>query len=252
MIEQRNLFTTKHFWSIISLYFISTLQPAIDASIDGKLTGKDVGHLVTATIATIVGAGLKLTEDNIYTPKGIIGRDKENQQSMPIVNTSNDNQTTETIDLQAGINLIKKFEGCCLEAYPDPLTGGEPITIGWGNTCKKDGSYWFLGDSITQDEADCLLLETINSRFVPSLQKIPTWSEMNNNQKGAILSFAWNLGADFYNTAGFATITNSLSETKYFDNVPNALMLYVNPNTNVTEGLKRRRKAEGLLWSTTL
>jgi hypothetical protein len=35
-------------------------------------------------------------------------------------------------DLQAGIDLIKEFEGCELEAYPDPGTGGVPWTIGWG------------------------------------------------------------------------------------------------------------------------
>jgi lysozyme len=28
--------------------------------------------------------------------------------------------------------LIKEFEGCRLNAYPDPLSGGLPITIGWG------------------------------------------------------------------------------------------------------------------------
>ncbi len=30
--------------------------------------------------------------------------------------------------------LVKEFEGCRLEAYPDPETGGEPWAIGWGST----------------------------------------------------------------------------------------------------------------------
>lgn len=34
----------------------------------------------------------------------------------------------------AGINLIKQFEGCKLDAYYDPGTSGLPITIGYGNT----------------------------------------------------------------------------------------------------------------------
>ena len=40
-----------------------------------------------------------------------------------------------------GIALIKKFEGCAkirrdglVEAYPDPGSGGDPWTIGWGAT----------------------------------------------------------------------------------------------------------------------
>jgi hypothetical protein len=44
-----------------------------------------------------------------------------------------------------GIKLIKEFEGCHLKAYPDPLSGGLPITIGWGTTRKKDGSIHHSG-----------------------------------------------------------------------------------------------------------
>jgi hypothetical protein len=40
----------------------------------------------------------------------------------------------------SGLKLIKEFEGCHLKAYPDPLSGNLPITIGWGTTRKKDGS----------------------------------------------------------------------------------------------------------------
>jgi len=31
----------------------------------------------------------------------------------------------------AGLSLIRNFEGCRLEAYPDPGTGGQPFTIGF-------------------------------------------------------------------------------------------------------------------------
>lgn len=34
----------------------------------------------------------------------------------------------------AGLDLIKKFEGLKLAAYPDPGTGGDPYTIGYGHT----------------------------------------------------------------------------------------------------------------------
>jgi lysozyme len=148
-----------------------------------------------------------------------------------------------------GIKLIKEFEGCHLKAYPDPLSGNLPITIGWGSTRKKDGSPFKLGDAITQQEADELLITQCINQFLPSLSKIPYWNEMNDNQRGALLSFAYNLGAGFYGSGNFNTITSRL-KNKEWDKVPDALYLYRNPGSNVEAGLARRRKAEGKLWST--
>ena len=148
-----------------------------------------------------------------------------------------------------GIKLIKEFEGCHLKAYPDPLSGNLPITIGWGSTRKKDGSPFKLGDAITQQEADELLITQCINQFLPSLSKIPYWNEMNDNQRGALLSFAYNLGDGFYGSGNFNTITSRL-KNKEWDKVPDALYLYRNPGSNVEAGLARRRKAEGKLWST--
>jgi lysozyme len=146
-----------------------------------------------------------------------------------------------------GIKLIKEFEGCRLNAYPDPLSGGLPITIGWGGTRKKDGSPFHLGDKITQAEADELLIEECKHNFLPSLRKIPHWGEMSDGKRGALLSFAYNLGAGFYGSGDFNTITRTL-KNKEWDKVPDALYLYRNPGSNVEAGLARRRKAEGESW----
>ena len=156
--------------------------------------------------------------------------------------------TTNNVSL-VGIKLIKEFEGCHLKGYPDPLSGNLPITIGWGSTRKKDGSAFKLGDTITQQEADELLISQCITQFLPSLSKIPYWNEMNDNQRGALLSFAYNLGAGFYGSGNFNTITSRL-KNKEWDKVPDALYLYRNPGSNVEAGLARRRKAEGKLWST--
>ena len=147
-----------------------------------------------------------------------------------------------------GINLIKKFEGCHLNAYPDPLSGGLPITIGWGSTKDFDGTPFKMGRVITQKYADTLLEFDLKNRFLPMLQKIPYWNEMNENQQGALLSFAYNLGAGFYGSSNFNTITRVL-KNKEWTKVPDALYLYHNPGTKVEAGLKRRRVAEGKLWS---
>ena len=147
-----------------------------------------------------------------------------------------------------GVELIKEFEGCKLKAYYDPHTGGLPITIGWGSTRRKDGSRFMIGNTITQDEADDLLYFQLRREFLPALQKIPYWSEMNDNQRGALLSFAYNLGASFYDSSGFNTITNNLSQ-KNWKAIPETLKLYRNPGSKVEAGLLRRRVAEGKLWS---
>lgn len=148
---------------------------------------------------------------------------------------------------QCGINLIKEFEGCYLEAYPDPLSGGKPYTIGWGSTKKRDGSEWKPGDQITQQEADSLLLSQLERNYLPPLEKIPCWGRLNENQKGALLSFAYNLGAHFYGAQGFNSITKMLS-TEDWSKARETFIKYRNPGTNVEEGLKRRRIAEANLF----
>jgi GH24 family phage-related lysozyme (muramidase) len=48
---------------------------------------------------------------------------------------------------QQAITLIQQFEGChrtsgvddLIHAYPDPLSGSAPWTIGWGSTRYPDG-----------------------------------------------------------------------------------------------------------------
>jgi len=155
--------------------------------------------------------------------------------------------TLDGLPLQ-GVALIKEFEGCHLKAYPDPLSGGLPITIGWGSTRKKNGTPFKLGNTITQKEADELLITQCESQFLPSLSKIPYWREMNDNQRGALLSFAYNLGAGFYNGSGFNTISRNLRE-KNWEAIPKTLEMYRNPGSNVEKGLLRRRIAEGTLWN---
>jgi lysozyme len=147
-----------------------------------------------------------------------------------------------------GIDLIKQFEGCYLSAYPDPKTGNLPITIGWGCTMREDGKAWKLGDRITQARADTLLFFQLTTKYLPVLKNtVPHWNEMNSNQQGALLSFAYNLGANFMNAENFDTIRSCLNN-KDWDSVPQALLKYYNPGSSVAVGLKRRRIAEGELW----
>lgn len=140
--------------------------------------------------------------------------------------------------------LISEFEGCHLNSYLCPA--GVP-TIGWGSTRYPDGSAVRLGQSISQHRADELLNLEIDRIAKVLEQSIPYWDEMNINQKSALISFGYNLGAYFYNNSGFATISRTLT-SKAWDQVPDAMLLYRNPGSHFEAGLKRRRIAEGNLF----
>jgi GH24 family phage-related lysozyme (muramidase) len=156
-------------------------------------------------------------------------------------------QDGKQADLAAALKLIKDFEGCHLEAYPDPLSGGDPWTIGYGTTRYGDGRPVKRGDKINAIEADLLLRQEVDRIAGKLRATVPHWAEMADQQKCALISFAYNLGTDFYGAKGFETISKRLRE-KDWPGVPDALLLYRNPGTNVEAGLKRRRIAEGDLW----
>jgi GH24 family phage-related lysozyme (muramidase) len=145
------------------------------------------------------------------------------------------------------LDIIKEFEGFSSKAYYDPHTGALPITIAYGSTRKMNGTPFYIGETITKEEGEKLLIYQLNKEFLPPLQKIPYWNEMNDEMKSALLDFAYNLGANFCGASGFNTITKNLKE-KDWKAIPKTLELYRNPGSNVEAGLLRRRRREGLLW----
>lgn len=146
------------------------------------------------------------------------------------------------------IDLLHEFEGFSTSAYPDPLTGSAPWTIGYGFTYWPDtGEPVQPNQTVSRDKADELLKLAISKDFLPRLRQIPGWEDMSANQRGVLLSFAWNLGADFYGAPGFGTITRVLRDQHHL--IPSTLELYRNPGSKVEAGLLRRRRAEGRLWS---
>ena len=148
-------------------------------------------------------------------------------------------------DLAAALKLIQVFEACHLDAY---LCPANRWTIGWGNTRYQDGRAVKQGDSINRIEADMMLRQEVDRIAVKLAKDVPGWREMTDDQRSALVSFAYNLGAGFYDAVGFETISKRLKE-KDWGKVPEAMMLYRNPGSNFEAGLKRRREAEGKLWS---
>lgn len=86
-----------------------------------------------------------------------------------------------------GVELIKEFEGVELTAYPDPGSGAEPWTIGYGHT-----SGVKPGDTITEEEAEDLLIQDLG-RFENAVSGLID-VELNQNEFDALVSFAFNVG----------------------------------------------------------
>ena len=155
-------------------------------------------------------------------------------------------KSSGTIPKEA-IDLICEFEGFRANVYDD---GVGVATIGYGATYYANGQRVQWGDPpISEPEAKRMMEVMAEQDFWNVLEKtIPYWGEMTDGQKGALLSFSYNLGAYFYNSAGFNTISGCLTDRRWND-VPAAFRLYVNPGSAVEAGLRRRREAEINLWN---
>jgi GH24 family phage-related lysozyme (muramidase) len=100
-----------------------------------------------------------------------------------------------------GIALIKRFEGCArlrrdglVEAYPDPGTGGEPWTIGWGAT--RDGLHGFVGPETVWTQAQCdARLEDDLVRYAAEVARAIGDAPTTQGQFDAMVSFHYNTGA---------------------------------------------------------
>ena len=138
-----------------------------------------------------------------------------------------------TVTSQAGIDLIKEFEGCVLEAYVDAVG---VLTIGYGHT----GSDVKPGMTITEAEAEALLKEDLErfEQAVSHLIKVP----FNQNEFDATVSFTFNCGAGALDSSTFKRRINAGEHkaTCFREEFPK----WVNGSNGPLPGLVRRRDAE--------
>lgn len=139
--------------------------------------------------------------------------------------------------------LMHEFEGLELEAYPDPATGGEPITIGYGTTAAAGvGIVPKLGMKITKAQADeyfRLALVKFSAKIRPLIT-----APINENEFGAFMSLAYNIGP-----GAFARST-ALRKFNAGDKAgaARAILSWNKANGKVMRGLVRRREAERALF----
>ena len=140
---------------------------------------------------------------------------------------------------QAGIDLIKQFEGCKLAAYTDSVG---IWTIGYGST----GKDVCQGLTITQEEAENRLrkhLEGVEAA-INRLVSVP----LTQHEFDALCSFVYNIGETAF---GKSTCLRKLNDSDY-DGAAAEILRWDKAGGAPVVGLTRRRQAEKALFESTI
>lgn len=135
---------------------------------------------------------------------------------------------------EAGLTLIKQFEGLKLEAYQDVVG---IWTIGYGHT--KDVKP---GQIITSQKADELLLQDVASTEVGVRKLVPP--SCGHNQFSALVCFAYNVGLG---NLSKSTLLKKLL-AKDVSGAAEEFLKWNKAGKKEVAGLTRRRVAERALF----
>ena len=131
---------------------------------------------------------------------------------------------------QKGIDLIKKYEGCVLQAYKCPAG---VYTIGYGHT---KGVY--AGQKITREQAEAFLKEDLKT-FEAHVNSYNKTYNFNQNQFDSLVSFAYNIG-------NIDQLTQNGTRSKY--QIADMMLEYIKAGGQVLPGLINRRREERALF----
>lgn len=139
----------------------------------------------------------------------------------------------------AGISLIKKWEGWRARAYKDAVG---VWTIGYGHTSMAGAPKVVPGMVISRSEGELMLRKDLKKyeKAVQASVKVP----LNDNQYSALVSFCYNVGPGNFRKSSVLRYVNA----KNFSGVPRRLALWNKAKGRVLKGLTRRRAAEGRLF----
>lgn len=134
------------------------------------------------------------------------------------------------------ITLIKRFEGCRLEAYQD-VKG--VWTIGWGETLGvKEGMVW------TQAQADAVLANRVAQFLLGVYHRAPRlWLEPPE-RAAACGSLAYNIGIGAFNASTVKRKTND----GLWEEAAHAFLLWNKSGGRVYRGLTNRRRIESQIY----
>lgn len=148
-----------------------------------------------------------------------------------------------------GIALIKQFEGCAslrrdglVEAYPDPASGGEPWTIGWGSTGRWEGGMIGPGTVWTVEQCNARFERDLE-RFAAEVARVIGDAPASQAQFDALVSFHYNTGA-----IARATLARK-HKVGDFEGATHEFARWNKATGRVSKGLTRRRQAEAQLYA---
>jgi len=142
--------------------------------------------------------------------------------------------------MNKGYDLIKKYEGCQLKAY---LCPAKVPTIGYGNTMYENGNKVKIGDEITQQRAEDLLLH-IGKYFESEIKKLVKVT-LTDNQFGALLSFTYNLGVG---NLRVSTLLKKINANPNDPTIKDEFLKWNKAGGKVLAGLTKRRQSESELY----
>jgi lysozyme len=152
----------------------------------------------------------------------------------------------------AGLNLIKQSEGFAkvvsadtVTAYPDPVTGGEPLTIGYGSTSPGIGQPVTLGELISRATAEGFLEDSVNNNFLPTLRQTIT-VPLTQNMIDACLDLMYNIGTTNFTKS---TLRKRINAQAWCD-AGDAFLVWNKAAGKVIPALTNRRKTERSLFLT--
>ncbi len=150
----------------------------------------------------------------------------------------------------AGVALIKRFEGCArlrtdglVAAYPDPGTGAEPWTIGWGATGRDHIQGGRIGPDTVWTQGQCdkrLALDLL--RYAAEVARALGEAPTTQSQFDAMVSFHYNTGA-----IARATLTKKHIAGDHAG-AAREFARWNRAGGRVLKGLIRRRAAEAELY----
>jgi lysozyme len=100
---------------------------------------------------------------------------------------------------------LKADEGCKLNAYPDPISGGEPFTIGYGHT----GPNVHPGTTWTQAQADIALELDVYNHGMDLEEALPWIAHLDPVRRRVLWNMAFNIGVE-----GLLGFKNTLAMVK--------------------------------------
>lgn len=129
------------------------------------------------------------------------------------------------------LDLIKKIEGCKLDAYKCPAG---KWTIGYGTTIYPNGTPVKKGDHITREQAEEYLMW-----YCVNCIELPKGVQFTQNQKTALYSLIYNIGQTAFDRSICKKAIEEMDWKTAYKNWD-----WIRANGKVLKGLTKRRQAE--------